>query len=82
MGVFVLVGVSVGVKVSVGVAVSVGVDVYVEVGVGVGDAVEVRVGFGVLVLGGVPNTSSLLMTVLAEVDVMGTSRKPKNATIG
>jgi len=72
----------VGVSVFVGVAVFVGVEVFVEVGVEVGKAVDVRVGFLVGVLKGVPRISNLLRMVLAEVDVMGTSRKPKNGTIG
>lgn len=72
----------VGVKVSVGVAVAVSVGVGVSVAVPVEVAVAVRVGFGVLVCGGVPITSSLLMTVLADVLVIGISGKPKKGMIG
>ncbi len=82
VGVSVTVGVLLGVDVFVAVAVSVCVGVNVEVAVEVFVAVEVLVGFGVLVCGGVPITSSLLMTVLAEVDVIGISGKLKKCTIG
>jgi hypothetical protein len=67
-------GVLVGVNVNVIVGVSEAVGVCVNVGV--------RVGLGVLVGGGVPITSSFVMIVLADVELIATSGKSKNPSKG